>query len=60
MALTLFVYNSDKGPARQKEGIMELPQPQNDSMVNRGKNLVNRMNYSEQDLQAIAAYLNSR
>ena len=58
--LTVFAYNSDKGPARQNDGIAELPQPVNDSVVKRGKYLIDRLNYSEQDLKAIAAYLKKR
>lgn len=58
--LTLFAYNSEKGAPRQKDGIIELPLPLHDSLVQRGKVLVNSMNYSERDLAAIAAYLNSK
>ena len=57
--ITFFAYNSGKGPARQKDGISELPQA-NDSVLNRGKELVIKMNYSDQDLQAVAAYLNKK
>lgn len=60
IVLTVFAYNSDKGPAKLKDGITELPQPQNDSLLQRGKYLVSQQNYSDQDLQAIAAYLNNR
>jgi len=58
--LTLFAYNSDKGLAKQKNGIAELPQPVSDSVLQRGKYLVDKMNYSDQDIEAIAAYLNSK
>lgn len=57
--ITALAYNSDKGAAKQKDGISELPQP-NDSVLNRGKELVSKMNYSDQDLQAVAAYLNKK
>ncbi|MBO9683925.1 MAG: hypothetical protein J7502_14880 [Flavisolibacter sp.] len=58
--LALFAYNSNKGPSRVKEGITELPQPKNDSLLQRGKYLVSKMNYSDQDLEAITVYLNNR
>ena len=58
--ITVFAYNSDKGPSKQNDGITELPQPSNDSLSKRGKYLVSRTNYSEQDLKAIAAYLNNK
>jgi hypothetical protein len=57
--LTIFTYNRDKGPARQSDGIAELPQPGQDSVLKRGKQLVDQMHYSEQDLKAIAAFLNN-
>ena len=57
---TVFAYNSDKGPAKQKEGISELPQPATDSIIKRGKELVSKMNYDDKDLQAISVYLKSR
>ena len=52
-----FAYNSKKGDAKQKEGIAEWPQVQNDSLIQRGKHLVDQMHYSDQDLQAVAEYL---
>lgn len=58
--LTVFAYNSDEGPAKQKDGITELPQPVSDSLILRGKFLVDKMNYSKEDLEAIAAYINNR
>jgi hypothetical protein len=58
--LTVFAYNSEEGPVRQKDGITELPQPVNDSLVLRGKYLVDKMNYSKEDLKAIAVYINNR
>lgn len=57
---TVFAYNNDKGPAKQKEGISELPQPATDSIIKRGKELVSKMNYDDKDLQAISIYLNNR
>ncbi|HWI94066.1 MAG TPA: hypothetical protein VNT20_22485 [Flavisolibacter sp.] len=57
--IAAFAYNSDKGPAKQKDGISELPEP-TDSVLNRGKELVSKMNYSDQDLRAVAAYLNKK
>jgi hypothetical protein len=59
IVLTVFAYNSDQGPAKQKDGITELPQP-NDSLLQRGKYLISKMNYSNKDLQAIEVYLNNR
>lgn len=58
--LTIFAYNSDKGPAKQKDGISELPFSSNDSLSKRGKYLISQSNYSEQDLKAIAIYLNNK
>jgi hypothetical protein len=58
--VTVFAYNSGKGPAKQKDGITELPQPGNDSLIARGKYLVEKMNYSDRDLEAVAVYLNSK
>ena len=58
--ITVFAYNSDKGPAKQTDGITELPQPKNDSLFIKGKYLVNRSNYNEQDLEAVTVYLNNR
>jgi hypothetical protein len=59
-SLAAFAYNSDKGAPKQKDGISELPQAVNDSVVQRGKYLVSKMNYTDQDLQAIFVYLNNR
>ena len=59
-SITVFAYNSDKGPAKQKDGITELPQTVNDSLFNRGKKLAEQTNYSDQDLQALALYLKDR
>ena len=58
--VTLFAYNSDKGPAKQKDGIAELSQTATDSLIQRGKVLLSKTNYTYQDLQAIAAYLNNK
>ena len=58
--VTVFAYNSDKGVPRQKDGITELPKPKNDSLKARGKYLLSKMNYSDQDLTAIAEYLNNK
>jgi hypothetical protein len=58
ITVTVTAYNSDKGPSKLTEGITELPL-KNDSLVQRGKELLKKSNYSEQDLQAIAAYLNN-
>jgi len=58
--LTVFAYNRDKGPALQSDGITELPQAAKDSVWKQGKRLVDQMHYSEDDLKAIAAYLNHR
>jgi hypothetical protein len=58
--LSLFVYNSDKGPAQQSDGISELQTPASDSLRTRGKALIDSMHYTQSDLKAIAAWLNSR
>jgi len=58
--LTVFAFNSEKGPAKQSDGIAELPRPVNDSVLKRGKYLVDHMNYSEEDLSAIATYLDNK
>ena len=58
--LTVFAYNSNKGPAQLKEGITELPVAKNDSLLQRGKYLLSNQSYTDQDLQAIALYLNNR
>jgi hypothetical protein len=55
--LTVFACNSDKGPAQLKEGISELSQPKNDSLLARGKYLLSQQHYSDQDIEAIALYL---
>ena len=55
--LTVFAYNSDKRPAKQSDGITELRRPVNDSVLKRGKYLVERLNYDDKDLNAISAYL---
>jgi len=55
--VTLFAYNSDKGPAKQSDGITEMRRPAPDSVLQRGKYLVEQMKYNEQDISAIAAYL---
>ena len=59
-AIAIFAYNSDEGPPKQNDGIVELPQPANDSLLKQGKYLVSRANYTDQELNAIAAYLNNR
>lgn len=58
--ITLLAFNSDKGQAKQKDGIAELSQNANDSLVKRGEALVEQLHYSDQDLQAIAAYLDHK
>ena len=58
--ITVFAYNSDKGPAKQTDGITELPQSKNDSLFTRGKYLVDKSNYNQHDLQAVTVYLNNR
>ena len=58
--ITVFAYNSDKGPAKQTDGITELPQPKNDSLFIRGKDLVDKSNYNREDLEAVSVYLNNR
>jgi hypothetical protein len=58
--IAIVAYNCEQGPAKQNEGIVELPQPANDSLVKQGKYLVSRANYTDQELNAIAAYLNIR
>jgi len=58
--LTVFAYNIDKGPAKQKDGISELPHPVNDSLFQRGKFLTEKMKYTKEDLEAVAVYLNNR
>jgi hypothetical protein len=58
--VTVFAYNIKKGPAKQIDGITELPLPQNDSLIRHGQQLVSQMHYSENDLNAIKAYLNSK
>jgi hypothetical protein len=60
IVFTVFAYNSDKGPAKWKDGITELPQPKDDSLIARGKYLITKQKYSDQDLEAIALYLNNR
>ena len=58
--VTVFAYNSDKGPAKQKDGIAELPRPASDSVLKRGKYLLDHSGFNEQDLKAISTYLNHR
>ena len=58
--ITAFAYNSGKGPAKQRDGITELPKPALDSVIKRGKDLVSKLNYSTADLNAITTYLNNR
>lgn len=58
--LTVFAYNIDKGPAKQKDGISELPQAVNDSLFQRGKLLTEKMKYTKEDLETVAIYLNNR
>ena len=58
--VSVFAYNRDKGPAKQKDGITELSQPVNDSVFTRGRYLLNQSGYNEQDLEAISVYLNNR
>jgi hypothetical protein len=58
--VTVFAYNSDKGPVKHRDGITELPSPGDEELVKRGKDLVSRGKYNENDLKAIAAYLNSK
>jgi hypothetical protein len=56
-AVTVLACNSGKGISTQMEGITELPLPAADRQVQRGKELIDRMNYSQSDIEAIAAYL---
>jgi hypothetical protein len=58
--ITVFAYNSDKGPAKQTDGITVLPQSKNDSLFVRGKYLVDKTSYNQQDLEAVTVYLNNR
>ena len=57
-ALMAAAYNNGKNGPKQTVGITELPLPRADSLVERGKQLT--ANYNHKDLQAIAAYLNTR
>ena len=59
-AITVFAYNSDKGPAKQTDGIAELPPLKTDSLFVKGKYLIEKMNYNQQELQAVSVYLNNR
>ena len=58
--VTAFAYNSDKGPARERDGISELPSRASDSLLKRGRDLLAPLHYNERDLKAIAAYVNNR
>jgi len=58
--VSVFAYNRDKGPAKQKDGITELSRRVNDSVFTRGRYLLNQSGYNEQDLEAISVYLNNR
>ena len=58
--LSVFAYNSGKGPAKQNDGITELTQPVNDSIFKRGKYLLHQSGFNEQDVEAISVYLNHR
>ncbi len=58
-AITLLALNSKEGPAKKKDGIAELRIP-SDSVLNRGKLLVEKMNYSQDDLNAVLVYLDSK
>jgi hypothetical protein len=60
IVFAVFAYNRDEGPARWKDGITELPQPKNESLLARGKYLISKQKYSDQDLEAIALYLDSK
>ena len=54
---TIVAFNSGKGAARQRDGIMEPGIAQKDSLLRRGELLLKQMNYSDNDKKAIAAYL---
>ncbi len=58
--ISLFAYNNDKGPAHEKDGISELSRANTDSLVRRGKELLKPLHCSDQDLEAIAAYVSNR
>jgi len=60
ISIAVFAYNSDKGPARETDGISVLAKRVPDSLLRRGRDLLSPMHYSEQDLKAIAAYVNNR
>ena len=55
--LTVLLLNSEKGMMKNKTGIDPV---RNDSLINRGRVLLNRMNFSDQDAEAISAYLRSK
>lgn len=56
----VFAYNSENGAPKQQDGISQWPQMKNDSLVKKGKLLIQKMKYNDQDLQAITLYLNNR
>ena len=58
--VTVFAFNRDKGPARQTDGIAELPTSVSDSLFRRGKDLLEQSKFNQQDLKAISVYLNNR
>lgn len=58
-SISLLAFNSKEGPAKRKDGITEMHIP-SDSILKRGKQLVEKMNYSHDDLDAIALYLDSK
>ena len=60
MTTGVFAYNSDKGPVHEKDGISELLPANTDSLVRRGKELLKPLHCSDQDLEAIAAYVSNR
>jgi hypothetical protein len=60
VTLAVFAFNTDKGPVQQSDGINELQLPAADTLVLRGRALIAPMHYTDQDLKAIAAYLNTR
>ena len=57
-AITLAAFNSEKGEPKSKEGIIELSA--NDSLVQHGKELVNKAKYSNVDLETLKLYFNKK
>lgn len=57
---TITAYNSHTGPARQRDGVMMMTPREKDSLMHRGKEILDALKLDEADVHALSTYLDNR